>query len=304
MPENALGISGHVLLLNVEDTIAHTVVPRLDAMGADKSRITIIDEVELVDGSTRLPRLPDDLELIRTTIRSKGTKLLIIDPFAAFLSVKINSWSDQHVRTALAPLAKLAEEEHFAVLMVRHPTKNREASPLEAGAGSVAIIGAARAGFFMGRDPNDDSQVIIAPTKNNLVERVDSLAFRLVSAENGSPRVEWLGISQCDADALRPMLREQVSKLQEAEAVLRSILASGQKPQREVVEAARKQGVSLATIKRAKATIGVRVEKMGFAEHGAWLWSLPESETNQGHISNMSRLASEDVELLGGEKKN
>ena len=67
----------------------------------------------------------------------------------AFLGATANSFRDQDVRRALAPLARLAETLGAAVIIVRHLTKNSaEGNPLYRGGASIGIIGAARSGLL------------------------------------------------------------------------------------------------------------------------------------------------------------
>jgi hypothetical protein len=206
--------------------------------------------------------------------------------------MNLNAWSDQHVRNALAPLAKLAQAYRVAVLLVRHPTKNRDASALEAGAGSVGIIAGARAGFLVGRNPDDLDDIVFAPTKQNLVERVDSLSFRIRPAGLNSSAIEWQGISSLTADALRPSSREQVGKLEEAEALLNDFLANGEKSQTEVHAFMKKHAVSVATMRRARTRLQIDVRKKGFGTKGKWSWSLPASDSNQTDVNTLEGLNS------------
>lgn len=294
MPDGSTGIEGHVLLLSYEDSVSRTVIPRLNAMEADTSRISVVDTVQLSDGTSRLPHFPEDLPFLEDVVKQHATRLIIVDPFSAFLSASVNSWSDQHVRVALAPLARLAEQEQLAVLVIRHPTKNREAAPMEAGSGSMAIIAASRSAFYMARNPEDESQVIIAPLKQNLAVPVPSLALRVVDGGNGAPKIEWIGRSQLDAQALRPLSREGVDKLGAAEALLREVLADGPRPVKEVEEEANRRGVSQSTLKRARSTLKVIATKQGFSESGNWTLALP---TPANPISDVSSLTQAGEEL-------
>jgi archaellum biogenesis ATPase FlaH len=301
MPDGSPGMRGHVLLLSVEDSIARTVVPRLTAAGGDASRITAIDTVQMSDGTSRLAHFPEDLGLLHRVVNENKTRLIIVDPFSAFLSARVNSWSDQSVRVALAPLAKLADEAQLAVIMIRHPTKNREAGPMEVGAGSKAIIAAARSAFYMGRDPEDEGRVIMAPVKQNLSVAVPSLAFRIVSGFNGSPKTEWLGASSLSAEALLPLPRQVIDKLAAAVEMLEELLAVGPRPQKLIEDEATRRGVSGATLKRAKRTLGVASRKEGFGENGNWTWELPNASSTRP-IPDVSALETGGPDLpCGGE---
>jgi len=64
--------------------------------------------------------LTKDLSTIESDRTSRRGPLVVIDPLMAFLSEKTDSYKDQDVRRALAPLAALAERTRAATLIVRH----------------------------------------------------------------------------------------------------------------------------------------------------------------------------------------
>ena len=80
---------------------------------------------------------------------------MIVDPLNAFLSGSIDSWKDHGIRRALAPLARIAEELDFAVVVVVHLNKQRGGDPLYRIGGSIGQVGAARTVLGFGRDPDD-----------------------------------------------------------------------------------------------------------------------------------------------------
>jgi hypothetical protein len=51
----------------------------------------------------------------------------------------------------------------------------------------------------------------------------------------------------------------------------------------DVFEAAKREGISLRTIKRAKRAIGVRARKSRGTTHGAWMWELPPRNVITAH---------------------
>jgi hypothetical protein len=59
--------------------------------------------------------LPRNVIEVEVLVRSVGAKLLIIDPIVAAIVVELDAHKDQHVRTVLARLAKLADEVDCAV---------------------------------------------------------------------------------------------------------------------------------------------------------------------------------------------
>lgn len=57
-------------------------------------------------------------------------------------------------------------------------------------------------------------------------------------------------------------------------------LANGEKPAKEVTEAAEAEGISQVTLQRAKKALGIQTWKSGM--HGGWMWKLPEDNHEQG----------------------
>jgi putative DNA primase/helicase len=85
-----------VVILSAEDGLADTIRPRLDAAGADVRNVLGFPFDEL-------PSFPKGIEVIEQAVIEVGAKLVIIDPLMAFLSDRVDSYRDHHVRRALAP---------------------------------------------------------------------------------------------------------------------------------------------------------------------------------------------------------
>jgi hypothetical protein len=269
-----------VVLLTAEDGLEDTVVPRLEAAGADRTRILALDLIPDESGiGKRLPVLPDDAHHIKAAVKRMAAALLIVDPVTAYLGDRINSHRDQDCRRALWPLAKLAEETGAAVVVIRHLNKAVGGNPLYRGGGSIGIIGAARSGLLVAQDPDNPDKRILASTKCNLAKKPPSLVFALDTAPNGALRIGWIGESPHTAESLLAVPRDDEDRdaTQEAVEVLRAILSGGRLPAADVKREARKAGLSDRTLQRAKAMLGVRSRLIGFGRDGKWYWHLPEN---------------------------
>jgi len=292
-PDGAECEPAGVVLLSAEDGLADTIRPRLDAAGADTSRILALATVPDENGHDRLLSIPEDLPLIEKGIRRVGAGLLIVDPLMAFLSGDTNSHRDQDVRRALAPFAGLAERSGAAVLVIRHLNKAAANNPLYRGGGSIGIIGAARMAFVVGKDPQDENRRVLAPTKNNLAMPPKSLMFGLEEAEGGSVRVNWLGHSEASAKDLlaTPQDQEHADARGEAIEFLKEVLADGPVAASQVKEEAEDAGISERTLARAKKVLGVisyREGETGERGKGQWLWKLPVVNLVEGDIKYAS----------------
>jgi hypothetical protein len=147
-----------VVILSCEDGLGDTIRPRLEAAGADLSRIAALVAVKGASGTQLLPTLEENVLQIAEAIDCVAARLVIIDPLMAYLGRDVNSYRDQDVRAVLAPVAEMADRTGVAVVVVRHLRKSREGGAILAGGGSIGIIGAARSGLMVARHPEDDKQ--------------------------------------------------------------------------------------------------------------------------------------------------
>lgn len=280
LPDGSLTeVDGGVVIVSLEDGLGDTIRPRLDAIeGADLTRIYSLAEVDDGQGGKRPISLPDDLGQIRAAIKKVNAKLVILDPLSAMLDAKHNINSDQDVRRALAPLAILASDTGCAILILRHLGKQGQRSAVYRGAGSIGVIGAARAGLLVAKSPDDpDHERIFSQTKSNLGRPMPSLSYRIKeSIENGVGYVVWGGESDYSADQLVNQRADEAPALAEAVAFLRSLLADGPVAADQGQEAAKEVGIAPATLKRARRRLGVHAARIGgLGTVGAWVWSLP-----------------------------
>jgi hypothetical protein len=276
MPFDEPGASGDpagVVILSAEDGLSDTIVPRLREAGADLTRILAL---ETVGPNQRFPTLPIDAVYLHDAAKQISAGLVVIDPLMAYLGPDINAHKDGDCRRALQPLADLARETGAAVIVIRHLNKAAGGNPLYRGGGSIGIIGAARSGLLVGRDPDNPDRRILASTKANLARTPASLTYALEIGPTGGLRVGWIGESSHTAEVLlaaRPD-EEDRGALQEAVEVLQAILANGARLVNDVKREAKAAGVSERSLFRAKAVMGVKSSKQTFS--GKWEWVLPD----------------------------
>lgn len=287
MPDDSLSDVSEpagVVILSAEDDLSDTIRPRLDAAGADVSRVIHLTGITEGDGQ----RLPDlaDLEAIRTAIQAVSAKLVIIDPLMAYLPGQTDSHRDQDVRRNLAPLAALAAETGVAVLVVRHLNKSGGKNPLYRGGGSIGIIGAARSGLLVAADPEDETgeRRVLVSTKSNLAKASVALAYHVSITVENVAYIEWEGQSEHTATSLlaQPLEDEDRSALEEAKDFLRDVLNGGASPAKDVQKQADQAGISYATLRRAKTALKIITRKrdgfFGKKESQQWCWMLPTED--------------------------
>jgi hypothetical protein len=261
-----------VLLLNAEDSAADTTRPRAAAAGAD------LDRLGVVSAADRLPHLPDCLPDLERLIAMAGADLLVIDPLMAFLPPKVSAGIDQCVRTALTPLARLAERTDCGILLVRHLRKQAGGKAVRRGQGSMGIAGAARTGLLAGPHPADPTLGVLAVVKSNLAGAVPSLGYRIAVGPTGLPVVEWVGPAELSADGIGGKPPERLHPREWAGLWLQQQLANGPKRATEVLTAATAAGIPEKTLRRAKEVVRVESHQVKGADgRREWYWYDPDA---------------------------
>ena len=270
-----------VVILTAEDDLDDTVRPRADALGADVDRIYCLQGKRGEYGERAVTLA--DIEEIRQAIAEVDAKLVIIDPLMAYFPLTTDSYKDQHARSILAPLKKLAADTEVAILVIRHLTKSGGPNPLYRGGGSIGIIGAVRSGMMVAPDPEDQTgeRRILASTKSNLSKKPASIAYRF-SVNGEVATLVWDGPSSYTAKSLLAQPKEEEppedrNAAEDAGNFLSGELAGGRRLYQELLAEAKKAGISEITLRRAKAQLGVQSQKSE-TEDGPWYWGFPNSE--------------------------
>lgn len=307
-----------VVLLSAEDGLGDTVRPRLDAAGADLQRVVALKGIKTFDEDTeqmydRILSLPADINGIESAIESVDGALVVVDPLMAYLGRLIDSHRDQDVRRALAPLSQMADRTGAAVVLVRHLTKGGGSNALYRGGGSIGITGAARLVFMFGRDPQDESRVVMARTKGNIAAEPPALAYRLVeSLEHGCAHVEWhdgpVAYSATELVAASQESTEERSDRNEAAVWLRGYLVDngGEAAATDIFKAGDKAGFARHTLQRCRKRAGITAQKTGFS--AGWVWTLATEDdtkatknTGNGSLSPSSSSVSSSTPARGSD---
>ena len=249
----------NILYQTAEDGLADSSRPRLDARGADCSRVLVIDE------SKRELSLSD--ERIRQAMEETGAKLLVLDPLQAYLGAEVDMHRANEVRPILKRLGSVAEQMGCAVVLIRHLNKMQGQKSGHRGMGSVDFQAAARSVLLVGRTKEDPQLRIVVPDKSSLAPEGESIAFAL-DPEQG---FQWKGYCAYNAEELLGGSTKQVqTKTMQAEETLRNLLDKPA-PAEEILRRITAVGISERTLMTAKKNLGVLSEKRG----GQWFWRLP-----------------------------
>ncbi|MDR3659277.1 MAG: AAA family ATPase [Mycobacterium sp.] len=204
LPGEHHGTKRRTLIWSGEDDWGPVLVPRLMAAGADLTLIGRLAIETIIDADTReaSPRLPLDVDTMKTAIQSSGAALVIIDPIASTMSGDLHREAD--VRVALDGLARLAAETGAVAVFIRHFGKGG-GNASDKMSGSHAFRDAARSVFLFAEDGD---QTVVSQDKGNYSARgEESFAFRLentaVPTDTGTAqvaRVIDLGATETSVD--------------------------------------------------------------------------------------------------------
>lgn len=180
---------GSALVLEAEDDVERTVVPRLLAAGADLKRI----------GLGKVVDLSESIELLEAEARRRSDlRLVVLSPIRKFMG-KAELHGNLGVRAVLDPLLAWAESRGVTILGIAHPEKGKEHK--EAFAGSAAFLEVARAAYSVIPDPADKNPIIkqkrrlMVAAKNNLGSDDVTLRYTIEGVrveEIETSAVSWL----------------------------------------------------------------------------------------------------------------
>jgi hypothetical protein len=286
---------GNVLLLTAEDDTADTVIPRLQAAGADLERIEIVRMVRDT-GKQRMFSLVTDLNLLRHKVIEVGdVRMIQIDPISAYFGIgKIDSFRGTDVRAVLSPLIDLASDLKVAVLGIMHFNKKTDiTNALLRISDSVAFGAAPRHVYAVVNDPEHQRKLLIK-AKNNLAPHDQkALAYNFAVREVGKDEqtgeticgahIVWQP-SHVDVTATEAMQAAAEGKApaarDSAKTFLEDLLANGPVGSSDVEEAAEANGIAQRTLYRAKAELGIQAVKDGPVKDGqrTWRWHRKEDQ--------------------------
>ena len=268
-----------------EDDDEDVLAPRLQAMGADMTRIFFVGDVRrgvdavAFDPANDLPALERKLESIG------GARLLIVDPVVS--AVAGDSHKNAETRRSLQPLVNLAQRLDCAALGITHFSKGTGGrEPIERITGSLAFGALARVVLVAAKLPEDRPEGgparLLMRAKSNISADDGGFGYDLIHEDLdgfpgvGASRVVWG--APIDGTA-----RELLAKAEDvdedgsggnARDFLRFLLEPGPMRAADVFRDAKAHGYSERQMQRARSAIGARVDKLGMRE--GWEWSLPK----------------------------
>jgi hypothetical protein len=269
---------GNILFMTAEDGLADTLAPRLEKMGADRSKIHCLTGWKSTEGEEEQAFTLHDINVLREALYQVKPVLVVIDPLQAYMS-GIDMHRANETRPLLSNLGRAAEEYNCAILAIRHLSKGGSTKALYRGLGSIDFIAAARSALLVGIDPNNNTKVMVH-TKSSCSEIGINQGFEISDISGFS----WIGRSNCTAEeVLAPLTKNEQycnnRSLDEAKEFLEDILMEGPVKCKEIKEEAKAAGISWRTVERAKENLGFKAIKVGTA----WYWPQLSSDSSPSH---------------------
>ena len=311
-PDGARCAPGNILIWSGEDDSTDTLLPRLIAAGAVRSRCFFVKAARREGETVPFDPARDLLGLLSAIDAIGGIDLLIVDPVVS--AVAGDSHKNTEVRRALQPLVDLASATRAAVLGISHFSKGGQGlDPTQRVIGSVAFAAVARvvlvAAKVKGEEGEDNR--ILARSKSNIgpddggfeysLEQVEALpgieASRVVwgKAVEGSARDLLTDPSDVEAGDGKDDAGDAAELLRQA------LTGPGWFPAKDALKTMTDAGFTKKQVWSASKKINVSRRKGSMNE--GWYWRIPgggEPAFTMGGVED-SMEGSEDSNVLNGE---
>jgi hypothetical protein len=279
-----------VLLVSNEDAPADTLVPRLMAAGADRTKVIIHQIMKVKDGE-RSFSLDKDLPALRKMLEKyPAIKLIVIDPISNHLGgLKMNM--EQELRAALSPLGELAKNFKVAVLIVAHFNKSVGAEVIQRIGGAMAMVGAVRIAWGFGEH---DGSLKMVNIKGNIGPDVGGLEYEILGKdliiENTTTNIGYLQWGDTSHETAQTVLSadpaNKTNKTKQAMDFLIDHLKGGVvRPATDIIISAEAHGFKLGTLTIASQVLGMVKTKVGAGKDAKGFWQLPEPKSAHKHES-------------------
>ena len=297
-PDGSRCERGQVLIWSGEDDPADTLLPRLLAASADKTRVHFVSGTRTNGELEPFDPAYDMAQLEEQASRIGNVRLIVVDPVVS--AVTGDSHKNTEVRRALQPLVDLAANMDATLLGISHFSKSGQGQdPASRVVGSIAFTAVARVVLVAAKVKGDDGKDrrILARGKSNIGPDHGGFEYAIAQVEAlpgiHASRIEWGAAVEGSA---RELLTDPADETEEgnakdsAAAFLQEVLKGDLVPVKSIEAEAKEAGIAWRTIRRASDSLGV-IKKRG-AEN-RWYWSLPKL-SKTASLSNLSNVQTLD----------
>lgn len=260
---------GATLILSVEDSWDTVMLPRLMAARANLDQVIEfqVESYEAGTGETfeMKAEMPLDVNTIASIVAENNVKLIVFDPALSFMTGDPHKAVD--VRRSFDPISTMAQRFDIAVLLIAHFNKGG-GSVAASLSGSHAWRDLTRSYWGFAKDDETGKRVFSQDKGNYSKDTGASYEFDIVDTPvEIAGEIVGLGavgnVQKTDVTVGDLLVRdndsEEMSEKQECQEWLLDLLNKEpfEKLRSEIVKAAKSEGFSTSTLKRAKSSAGV-----------------------------------------------
>jgi hypothetical protein len=311
----------NVMFLTAEDDLADTIVPRFRKADGDAARFLAINGIiqRRDDKDVHLGITLSDISLLEGALSKHKPGLLIVDPFQAFIGSKVDFHRANEVRPVMEGIGKLAARHGCAMLLIRHFAKAAYGNVMYRGIGSIDILAAARSVLQAGVNPEplgfgemfnvnpaigigtgtltpDGNRFVFVQSKCNVAQKGPTIAYSIADG-----KLSFKGPVLVTADDIQAG-KVKRSPRKSAQEFLSEQLATGKKPVLSLLTAARKEGISESTLRRAAKELPIKRAPSGFGGQWYWEWLVEGRGTADSVCVEGASASEQQSSVLGADK--
>jgi hypothetical protein len=303
------------LIFNMEDGREDSILPRLQAMDADLSKIHHVEGMADAEGKLRPWGLGDLARLRNHLGRYPQIKYVVIDPIDSYLfGTGVDDFKSSSTRECVTdPLNKLAKEKGVLIKMVLHCNKGESKKAVNRLANSVAYYTGSRVGYMAFFEPGSTERRVFTCEKLQYRKKPMNLLYRIalanptrqamvldqvkddLSSEDlqeyaySLATAEWLGYTELTGDdccSFEGMIeQENHFDKDKASAWLRNYLQTGPKTAQDCMDSGNAHMESRHDVRWWRDKIlGAKLggESKHDGRYSRWLWCLPGQDATMG----------------------
>jgi len=155
--------------------------------------------------------------------------------------------------------------------MVRHLNKTGGAKVLYRGGGSIGIVGLTRAAIYVGPNPENTSEKVMAQIKNNLGPLMSPWGFKIMADVKGLKGIRWTGQVGIPLSRILDAKVEQTPRELAMSWLSELLTRAGEEDVQTIMLAAKSAGIAYGTLMRVKKEMNVTAVRKGSR---AFAWTL------------------------------
>lgn len=186
---------GDVLMLSVEDDLP-ILRGRIEASGGDLAKVHFM---------TNAAGLSFNSPEVEEAIKDVNAKMVVFDPFQAFLGAKVDMFRANETRPELAKLFEMCERHDCSCVIIAHMGKSSDKSPVNRSLGSTDIPASMRSIMQLTRNPDNEDECVMVHVKCSNAPKGQSIAYTI--GDRGG--VRWTGFSSMTVEDLTIMAKRK-----------------------------------------------------------------------------------------------